>query len=110
MTCAMQVMTWGSPYPANRAYCREFDAAIPDCWCAGRTGFSCGPAAALYGLSMGAAARHCVHDGDPVPRTAKFGLYKVRGVTQGLCSSCWQSLEHEQVLNSCNIAPARIYY
>ena len=64
------------------------------------------PAAALHGLDMGAAARHSVHDGDPVPRTAKFGLYKVRAVTQGLCSSCWRSID---LLNSSDIGPACIH-
>ena len=28
----LQVFTFGCPYPANRAFCREFNAAIPDCW------------------------------------------------------------------------------
>ena len=28
----LQVFTFGCPYPANRAWCNEFDAAIPDCW------------------------------------------------------------------------------
>ncbi|KAK9801989.1 hypothetical protein WJX73_007271 [Symbiochloris irregularis] len=43
----MQVVTFGCPYPGNYAFCREYDALIPNTW-------------------------HVINKRDPVPRAGKF--------------------------------------
>ena len=57
----VQVVTFGCPYPGNRAWCREYEALVQDTW-------------------------HVVHDRDPVPRAGKFFvLFKRPGCAQCHC-------------------------
>ena len=50
----VQLYTFGTPYPGNRAFAREFNALLPDTW-------------------------HIIHEGDAVTSTGKFFVAKRPG-------------------------------